>query len=177
MKPRSVIVWLLCCIGFGLIAATSADYPDPAGPGNLKVIFFLDPECPVSNAYMREIKSIHSDYVKKGVAFEAVFPVPTVTRGDIRQFLLKYQSTIPGYQDTGLQKVKRYQATVMPEAVLVNAGGEILYRGAIDNWYYALGKNRAKATEMYLRNAIEAVLNGEMVVKSRTEAIGCVINQ
>jgi hypothetical protein len=176
MRIRSAIIWMLC-LGFGLIAATSADRPDPTGPGNLKVIFFLDPECPVSNAYMREIKSIHSDYSKKGVTFEAVFPVPTVTREDIRQFLLKYQSTIPGYQDAGLQKVKRYQATTMPEAVLVNANGEILYRGAIDNWYYALGKNRAKATELYLRNAIEAVLNGEMVLKSRTEAIGCVINQ
>ncbi|OJV21422.1 MAG: hypothetical protein BGO21_10385 [Dyadobacter sp. 50-39] len=120
---------------------------------------------------------MHSDYSKKGVAFEAVFPVPTVKRDDIKQFLSKYQAAIPGYQDPGLQKVKRYQATVMPEAVLVNASGEILYRGAIDNWYYALGKNRAKATELFLRNALEAVLNGEMVVKSRTEAIGCVINQ
>lgn len=144
---------------------------------NVKVIFFLDPECPVSNAYMREIKSIHSDYFKRGVAFEAVFPVLTVKREDIKQFLSKYQAPIPGCQDPGLQKVKRYQATVMPEAVLVNANGEILYRGAIDNWYYALGKNRAKATELYLRNAIEAVLNGEVVLKSRTEAIGCLINQ
>lgn len=177
MKTRSAIVWLLCCMAFGIISATSVRGPDSGGPGSFKVIFFLDPECPVSNAYMREIKSIHADYVKKGVAFEAVFPVPTVKREDIRQFLLKYQSGIPGYQDPGLRKVKRYQATIMPEAVLTNAHGEILYRGAIDNWYYALGKNRAKATELYLRNALEAVLNGEIVVQSRTEAIGCVINQ
>lgn len=177
MKARSAIVWMFCCIAFALIAATSALRSGYAGPGNLKVIFFLDPECPVSNAYMREIKSIHSHYSKKGVVFEAVFPVTTVKREDIKQFLSKYQTAIPGYQDPELQKVKRYQATVMPEAVLVNASGVILYRGAIDNWYYALGKNRAKATELYLRNAIEAVLNGEMVVKSRTEAIGCIINQ
>ncbi|GGH53345.1 hypothetical protein GCM10007423_58710 [Dyadobacter endophyticus] len=177
MKTRSAIIWMLGCIGFGLLAATSVNRPSLDGRGNLKVIFFLDPECPVSNAYMREIKSIHSDYSKKGVAFEAVFPVPTVKREDIKRFLSKYQAAMPGYQDAGLQKVKRYQATVMPEAVLVNANGEILYRGAIDNWYYALGKNRAKATELYLRNAIEAVLNGEMVLVSRTDAIGCVINQ
>ena len=177
MRTRSAIVWMLCCIGFSLLAGNIADRPEHAGPGKLKVIFFLDPECPVSNAYMREIKSIHSEYSKKGVAFEAVFPVPTVKRQDIKQFLSKYQAAIPGYQDPGLQKVKRYQAAVMPEAVLVNANGEILYRGAIDNWYYALGKNRATATELYLRNAIEAVLNGETVLKSRTEAIGCLINQ
>jgi len=173
MRTRSAIVWLLCFIGFGPVAAANGH----AGPGSLKVIFFLDPECPVSNAYMREIKSICSDYSKKGIAFEAVFPVPTVKRADIQQFLNKYQAAIPGYPDPGLKKVKQYQATVMPEAVLVNAKGEILYRGAIDNWYYALGKNRAKATELYLRNAMEAVLNGEIVLKSRTDAIGCLINQ
>ena len=177
MRTRSAIVWMYCCMGLSLIAATSAHRPDHTGPGNFKIIFFLDPECPVSNAYMREIKSIHADYAKRGIAFEAVFPVATVRREDIREFLLKYQPTIPGYQDPGLHKVKRYQATTMPEAVLINSNGEILYRGAIDNWYYALGKNRAKATELYLRNAIEAALNGEMIIKSRTEAIGCLINQ
>ena len=89
MRTRSAIVWMLCCIGFGLISAANTDRTGDAGPGNLKVIFFLDPECPVSNAYMREIKSIHADYTKKGVAFEAVFPVPTVKRQDIKQFLSK----------------------------------------------------------------------------------------
>ncbi|GGM74199.1 hypothetical protein GCM10010967_02170 [Dyadobacter beijingensis] len=177
MKTRSVIVWMFCWISLGLMAVTNAKRLVHAGPGNLKVILFLDPECPVSNAYMREIKSIYADYVKRGIAFEAVFPVPAVKRNDIRAFLTKYQTNIPGYQDPGLQKVKRYQATTMPEAVLTNANGEILYRGAIDNWYYALGKNRAKATELYLRNAIEAALNGEMIIRSRTEAIGCLINQ
>lgn len=167
------LIWIACLC---LMAATPA-HDAHTGPPGLKVIFFLDPECPVSNAYMREIKRIYADYSAKGVAFEAVFPVPTVKREDIRAFLLKYQTAMPGYRDPGLQKVKRYQAAIMPEAVLVNAAGEILYRGAIDNWYYALGKNRAKATEMYLRNALEAVSNGEMIVKSRTEAIGCLINQ
>ncbi|WP_353723175.1 redoxin domain-containing protein [Dyadobacter sp. 676] len=174
MRVRHAIVWILCCVGFYLSAATPA-YHD--GAKGLKVIFFLDAECPVSNAYMNEIKSICSDYAKKGVAFEAVFPVTTVKRDDIRAFLHKYKANIPGYRDPGLQKVKRYQATTMPEAILVDASGEILYRGAIDNWYYALGKNRAKATEFYLRNAIEAALNGEVIIKSRTEAIGCLINQ
>lgn len=157
------------------VAATAAQAQRPTS--GLKVIFFLDPECPVSNAYMREIKSIYSDYTEKGIRFEAVFPAATVSRRHIKDFLTKYNAALPGYQDPGLQKVRRYQATVMPEAVLINASGVIVYKGAIDNWYYALGRNRAKATEFYLRNAIEATLNREVVLKSRTEAIGCLINQ
>lgn len=167
---------VLCCLYITLFSDSFAANFGHL-PTEVKVIFFLDPECPVSNAYMREIKSIYTQYAGKGVRFEAVFPVATVSRRHIKDFLTKYNVTIPGYQDPGLQKVKRYQATVMPEAVLINSSGVIVYKGAIDNWYYALGKNRAKATELYLRNAIEAALNGEVVLKSRTEAIGCLINQ
>jgi protein-disulfide isomerase len=142
----------------------------------LRVIFFLDPECPISNAYMKEIKSIYADFSAKGVTFEAFFPMSTVTDQEIKAFLKKYNATFPGYTDPNLQKAKRYQATVMPEAVLVNGAGMVVYRGAIDDWYYGLGKSRPKATEFYLRNAIEATLDGNQVLKSRTEAYGCLIN-
>jgi peroxiredoxin len=142
----------------------------------LKVIFFLDPECPISNAYMKEIKSIYADFSAKGVTFEAFFPMSTVTDQEIKAFLKKYNATFPGYTDPNLQKAKRYQATVMPEVVLVNSAGMVVYRGAIDDWYYGLGKSRPKATEFYLRNAIEATLDGNQVLKSRTEAYGCLIN-
>jgi hypothetical protein len=147
-----------------------------AKPGALKVIFFLDPECPISNAYMKEIKSIYAEYAAKGVDFEAIFPVSTVTDTEINAFMKKYNATLPSQKDANLQKVKRYQATVMPEVVLLNSAGMVVYKGAIDNWYYGLGKSRPKATEYYLRNAIDATLDGNQVLKSKTEAYGCLIN-
>ncbi|SKC15008.1 redoxin domain-containing protein [Dyadobacter psychrophilus] len=156
-----------------------------AGPGSLaknlsaqplKVILFLDPECPVSNAYMKEIKSIYADYSAKGVSFEAYFPMETVTEKDIQAFLKKYNATFPGFPDPELRKAKRYKATVMPEVVLLNEAGVTVYQGAIDNWFYALGKSRPKATELYLRNALEATLNGNPMMQSKTQAIGCLIN-
>jgi len=159
---------LFVCMLTGLTAG--------AKPGGLKVIFFLDPECPISNAYMKEIKSIYADYSAKGIDFEAVFPVATVTETDIQSFLKKYKTTLPGNKDLNLQKVKRYKAEVMPEAILVNSAGIVVYKGAIDNWYYALGRSRAVATEHYLRNAIDETLSGNPVIKSRTEAYGCLIN-
>ena len=145
-------------------------------PGPLKVMLFLDPECPVSNAYMKEIKSIYSDYSAKGVSFEAYFPMETVTEKDIKAFLKKYNATFPGFADPGLRKATRYQATVMPEVVLLNENGITVYQGAIDNWFYALGKSRPRATELYLRNALEATLNGNPIMQSKTQAIGCLIN-
>jgi hypothetical protein len=148
---------------------------DPANQG-LKIIYFLDPECPVTQSYMREIKNITTDYSRKGVSSEAVFPVYTVTDRAIRTFLGKYQITFPGSTDKAHSKTRRYHASVMPEVVLIDKNGMIIYQGAIDNWYVGLGKNRPKPTEFYLRNAIEATLNGNPVLVKKTEAVGCLIN-
>lgn len=150
--------------------------PKNPSAGSLKVILFLDPECPVSNAYMKEIKSIYADYSAKGVSFEAYFPMETVTDKDIKAFLKKYNATFPGFTDPDLRKATRYKATTMPEVVLLNANGLTVYQGAIDNWFYALGKSRPKATDLYLRNALEATLNGNPIMQSKTQAIGCFIN-
>ena len=175
MRRRILVLLLTINVLFvGNTVSKSVHEALPTGP--LKVILFLDPECPVTNAYMKEIKSIYADYSSKGVSFEAYFPMETVTEKDIKAFLKKYNATFPGFPDPELRKAKRYQATVMPEVVLLNANGLVAYQGAIDNWFYALGKSRPKATEHYLRNALEATLNDNHIMQSKTQAIGCLIN-
>lgn len=172
-----VIIVVFMAVGLVSFANVKREYfhKNPSAEA-LKVILFLDPECPVSNAYMKEIKSIYADYNGKGVSFEVYFPMETMTEQDIKAFLKKYNATFPGFTDPNLRKATRYKATVMPEAVLLNASGITVYQGAIDNWFYALGKSRPKATEHYLRNALEATLNGNPIMQSRTQAIGCLIN-
>ena len=64
-------------------------------------------------------------------------------------------------------------ASVTPTAVVVGAGGQIRYRGRIDNLYAALGKTRQKVTEHYLRDALDAVLAHGPVPVRETPAIGC----
>jgi hypothetical protein len=144
--------------------------------GNVRVIFFLDPECPITNTYMLEIKNIEQAYAGKDVRFEAIFPVKSVNEQQINAFLKKYKITFTGRQDPDLSESEHYHATVMPQAVVVNKAGLVVYSGAIDDWYYGLGKRRPKASEHYLRNAIDATLEGNPVLKAKTEAYGCLIN-
>ena len=173
---RVIIVMFLAVTLVSFEDTEARFLPENPSAGSLKVILFLDPECPVTNAYMKEIKSIYADYNAKGVSFEAYFPMETVTDKDINAFLKKYNATFTGLKDPDLRKATRYKATVMPEVVLLNASGITVYQGAIDNWFYALGKSRPKATELYLRNALEATLNDNPIMQSKTQAIGCLIN-
>jgi thiol-disulfide isomerase/thioredoxin len=171
-KFRNITIVSLLCLLHALTGAQS--FKSSGKP--LKIIVFADTECPVTQSYMPEIRKMAEEYSAKNVVFEAIFPVYTVTDQDIKTFLKKYGIVFPGYTDKAHRIVRKYHAKVMPEVVLVNENGQVIYQGAIDNWYAGLGKNRPKPTEFYLRNAIEATLNGSPLMTRRTEAVGCLIN-
>jgi len=69
----------------------------------------------------------------------------------------------------------QYGATITPEAILIDKNQQVIYQGAIDNWFFELGRNRLEVTEHYLIDAIEASMKGQMPSIKRTEAIGCFI--
>ena len=161
---------------FCLYASNSYGQKTDSHASAAKVIVFLDTECPVSQSYMPVLKKLSEEYREKNVQFESFFPVYTATNKTIQDFLKKYQVTFRGSTDKDHFKTHQYHARVMPEVVLLDKNGIITYQGAIDNWYVALGKNRPKPTEFYLRNAIEAVLNGNPLITPKTEAVGCLIN-
>ena len=178
MKAQCNVVFTVLYLTFflNLLAIKVTGQTAKSQEKHLKVIVFADTECPITQSYMSELKKMSEEYRSKNVSFEAVFPVYTVTDNEIKNFLKKYGVSFQGNTDKAHQITSRYHAKVMPEVVLLDAKGQIAYQGAIDNWYAGLGKNRPKPTEFYLRNAIEATLNGNPLMIRRTEAVGCLIN-
>jgi hypothetical protein len=69
----------------------------------------------------------------------------------------------------------RVKAEITPEVALLDAKGELRYRGRIDNFYAALGKTRRNVTEHNLTDALDAVLAGKQVAIPETKALGCYI--
>ena len=60
------------------------------------------------------------------------------------------------------------------EVFLFDERGKLFYRGAIDD-QYSLGAARPKPRKNYLRDALDAMLQGERASVSVTEAPGCLI--
>ena len=138
------------------------------------VLIFLDSECPICQKYTKNIKEFVVQYPH--VQWIGVF-----TRWhsfeQITDFQAIYGVKIPFYLDTRNRLVRKLEISVTPEVVFANAKGDILYQGAIDNWFFGLGKHRPVSTENYLTDAIEAWSRGEAPKISRTTPIGCVIEQ
>ena len=164
-----------------LTVAAGAEIPQTTQratpPGNVCTVWvFLDPECPICQSYTLTLRQMHEKYASRGVTFRGLYASPVIKKRDIRDFHKTYKVPFPGETDRNYLHARRWNATVTPEVVVTSPIGEVLYRGAIDNWYYALGRNRPEPTEHYLKDALDAVLGGNPVVKKSTKAVGCLMN-
>ena len=87
----------------------------------------------------------------------------------------EYGYTCPVVLDAGHVLVRRAGARGVPEAAVFGPDGGRKYLGRIDDLYADLGKRRARATSLDLRDALDAVLADRPVPRPVTQAVGCII--
>lgn len=162
-----MIYWATMLLAFGV----------PAVSGKANVYFFVTHDCPISNAYAREIARICADYQPKGIACKLVYVDPALTDEQAGKHASEYaHGDYPRVVDRMHKLVKATGATITPEAVVADSAGTVLYRGRIDDSFAALGQPRRAVHSPDLRNALEAVVAGRAVEKPRTKALGCYIS-
>jgi peroxiredoxin len=149
--------------------------PAEWGAKRAVVLFFILPDCPLSNGYVPEMNRIRADYEKRGVAFYAVQTDPTASESQVRQHAKEYGFTFPVLLDPSNTLARRTGATVTPEAAVLSPSGTVQYLGRIDNRVEDFNRRRQFATEPELRNALDAVLAGRTPAVSRTRVVGCAI--
>jgi hypothetical protein len=140
---------------------------------NAEVIIFLGSECPISQKYVNTLNKIYTDYNTRGIKFTAFFP-EKIKNISLENFRSEFDVKFPCKLDKRMQKAKHLKASITPEVFVIKEG-KVMYQGAIDNWFYELGKYRKEPTQPYLRNALDAVLSNQMVEVKKTEALGCFI--
>lgn len=149
--------------------------PLAVGDAHATVLLFVDPECPISNAYAPEVRRLYDEFTPRGVDFWLVYADAGRTPDVVRAHVAAFQYPMPAVRDADHELVRRAGATITPEACVFTARGELAYRGRIDDRYVDFGKQRAAPTTRDLRDAIEATLDGERPLRPWPEAIGCTI--
>jgi Redoxin len=139
------------------------------------ILFFVLPDCPISNAYAPEIKRISSEYHQRKIVSFLVYVDPDMTIDAARKHAKDYGYECPVICDPSLTLVQETGVTIAPEVAVLDPSGKRLYRGRIDNLYAALGKRRQQATEHDLRNTLDAILDGKPIPNETTRSIGCFI--
>ncbi len=153
-----------------------SDYEDAKG---FQVIFTCN-HCPFAQAYEDRIKQLHKEFAPKGYPVLAISPndpekVPEDSFDNMKERAEKEGYPFPYMIDETQEIAKTYGATRTPHVYLLDKEAEEKYRvayiGAIDDNTY----NPEKVEKKYLRNAINALMNGEEPEPSHTKAVGCTI--
>ena len=152
-----------------------ANYEDVKG----FIVIFTCNTCPYSVAYEDRIIALDIKYKDKGYPVIAVNPNdPAAQPGDsyalMQQRAKEKGFTFPYLLDVGQEVYPKYGASRTPHVYLLNKeGGDLIvkYIGAIDN----NSRDASQVTEKFTENAVDALLAGKEVEKTKTLAIGCTI--
>jgi len=137
--------------------------------GRVLVLNFWSAECPHvarTDLELGELRTAWGDQV-------ALLPIASNVNEPPE--LLRSAATERGLSlvlnDADHQVADRYGAQITPHYFVVDFEGILRYQGAFDDVTF----RRRRATQFYLRQAVEAVLIGELPEPDHTPAYGCTI--
>jgi thiol-disulfide isomerase/thioredoxin len=139
------------------------------------IVVFFDPECPICQKYTKNLTELENMYNNEGIKLYVVYPFKVLESASLAEFREEYKFDLPIIFDSKRKLLKKLKANYSPEVFLLDNQRKILYHGAIDNWFYGLGRNRAKPTEFYLLDAIEAYRKNEAIKVKYIEPVGCLL--
>lgn len=139
------------------------------------IIVFFDPECPICQKYTKNLTEMDKKYSKEGIELYVIYPFKILEAKSLSEFREEYKFDLPIIYDPKRKLLKKLKANFSPEVFLLDNKRKTLYHGAIDNWFYGLGRNRTVPTEFYLLDAINAFKNNQTVKVKYVEPVGCML--
>lgn len=140
-------------------------------PGTALV--FISPDCPISRQYIPELNRIAAADPAEQVPLLGVLSDRTIDRAAAKKFLDEFKVDFRVIFDATGELAELLQPTHVPQAFAVNADGEVVYRGRIDNVYAEIGKRRQAATSHELLDAMTALAAGQPIEVAATDPVGC----
>jgi len=134
---------------------------------------FFSPECPVCIQSVPELLSI--DSVRRTLVY--VYPGTYYTSKRILKFHKEYGISSLALLDTANVLVELMNAEVMPQSIVTDQDGKIVYSGAIDDRTQEFGEKRQVVTQRYLGSVLDSLAAGAPVPFATTTAHGCYIER
>jgi len=139
------------------------------------VFIFLLPDCPSCQAYSVTLNELYATFKSNGVAFYGVFPGSYYTMDEMKAYQHDFHVLFPLITDPDKKLLKSLGAKIAPEVFVVDASGQTLYHGRIDDWMYAVGKKKLSATTHELKDVLTAFVQHRPLKTKATPAVGCII--
>jgi len=136
----------------------------------VRVFIFLSTECPISNGFLKTLNALQERFAERTVDFYGVLADSSVTRQQAVNHFSEFKVVFPILFDASGLLLRSLKPTHVPEAFVLDGRGQLIYRGAIDNSWEALGRRRPRAEQEFLADAISAALSQKPLAP-----VGCLI--
>ncbi|MCB0358868.1 MAG: thioredoxin family protein [Bdellovibrionales bacterium] len=144
------------------------------GPKGTLVMFICN-HCPFVKHIQHELVRLANDYIPRGIAFIAI------SSNDIQNYpedapeKMKALSESLGFPfpylyDESQSVARAYDAACTPDFFLFDGSHRLIYRGQLDD---SRPGSDTPVTGADLRNAIDALLNGEPIPENQLPSMGC----
>jgi peroxiredoxin len=171
-EPKPVSVDQL---SFKTDAGKAVPWKDVAG-AKATVVVFLSFDCPMSVSYLKPLGDLSKAYRDKGVNLIALCPCDD-SAAQIAKQAKEYDLPFRVFRDNDFAVTQAMGATVTPQVFVLDAKGEVLYAGLIDDGYSKRLVQNRTSSQHYLHDAIDAILAGKSPTTAKTDPIGCRIIQ
>jgi len=161
---------------FELPATDGTTWSSPdGGDAPATVLVFTCNHCPYALAWHDRIAQAARDYADRGVRFVAINAndaerYPRDSFEAMRQRVAREAWPMPYLHDGSQEVARAYHAKTTPDLFVLDAAGRLRYRGAPDADHGDPAQNAS-----WLREALDAVLEGTEPARSETEPVGCSI--
>lgn len=192
IAPRRIACLAWLCLGLALSDhALAAARPEPlelpttqgrnlalplARPPRCTVLCFLGTECPLARLYGPRLAALSQQYAPVDVQFIGVNSNRQDPLSKVQKYVADLAIPFPVVKDYDQRLADRYRVQRTPEVVVLDAAGEVRYRGRIDDQYRP-GLARPEPTRHDLQAALDDLLAGREVAQPVTEAVGCLIGR
>jgi hypothetical protein len=142
-----------------------------AGEKGTLVLFSCN-SCPWVKKWEERISGIGNAYQQKGFGVINANDPGKISEDGFGEMVARAKIRAFGFPyvvDETSEVARAFGATRTPEAFLFDAQGKLVYHGGIDD-----NASDAKAVEVpYLRNALNALIDGKAIPTKQTKALGC----
>jgi peroxiredoxin len=140
------------------------------------VVVFTCNHCPYVKAWETRIAALLNGARAKGLGAVAINPNDPGRVPEDGLEAMQARAKDRGFQfpyvvDAGSSVARAFGASRTPEVFLLDAKGTVVYHGAVDDH----AESAEKATQHFLRDAMDALVAGQEVRTKETKAIGCSI--
>lgn len=156
------------------------------------VIMVLDDKCPVVQHTVPKLNELHrkynsfatdragrptefAKYPGDRVKILGVYIKPNLGAKNMAAHAAAMRIPFRVLHDSELAVIKKFGLTRLSEVVLLDPKWNVLYRGAFDD-QHAQGSARPEASNSYLADALDSMLNGRPIETKSRPAVGCKID-